>query len=252
MTSIESGDHFEMGRVVSRTFGVLGANLLPFLLLGALSAAPRALMLGGERLYVADPTLAGLLSWPIMILAALIGCVFQAAIMRKAYQSFVGKESSLGDMLGTGLQAMFPLFLLSICVGFMGFLATLLFLIPGLILITRWSVAGPALVVQKLSPFEAMGRSADLTKGRRWAIFGLLLAYIIALAAIEIALVAVSGASLGAFATTMNNNLYALLVLPLLNAFTVPIAAAGTTSIYYELRATRGGFGADDTAAVFA
>ncbi len=251
MTSIPTGGRFDMGRVVSRTFGVLGANLLPFLLLGAAGAAPRALMLWATRTYITDPSVAGVLTLPITIVAALAGCLVQAAITRKAYQSFSGKDSSFGDMLGTGVQALFPLFLMSICVGFMVGLSTLAFIVPGFILATRWAAAGPALIVQKLSPFEAMGRSADLTKGRRWPIFGLLIAYFLALAAIEIALVAVSGASLTTFSKTLNGGLYGLLVVPALNAITVPITAAGATSIYYELRATRDGFGADTTAAVF-
>src|SRR5258708_17090641 len=53
--------------------------------------------------------------------------------------------------------------------------ASMLFIVPGLILYMMWSVATPACVVERLGPFRSMARSRALTKGHRWKIFGLLL-----------------------------------------------------------------------------
>lgn len=58
---------------------------------------------------------------------------------------------------------------------FVVMLGFILFIVPGLILLTMWFVATPACVVEQLGPFKSMGRSAALTGGHRWKIFGLML-----------------------------------------------------------------------------
>ena len=251
MTSISSGGQFEMGRVVSRTFEVLGANLIPFFLLALLAVAPRAGLTWLSQTYVKDIEARNLVALPIGLVAAMVGCWVKGAIIFGAYQWFGEKRASVPAMLSAGLRSTLPLFFISICAGFMTGLAALALLVPGLMLATRWAVASPLQVVQRTGVFDSMGRSADLTKGRRWAIFGLVIAYVLAVVVIEIALAAVSGASLAAFATTLNSGIYATVLTPLMTAAILPISAVGLTSIYYELRATRDGFGADSTAEVF-
>ncbi len=251
MTTTTTGGQFEMGRVVSRTFEVLAANFVPFFLLALLAVAPRAGLTWLSQTYVKDSEATGLVALPIALVAAMAGSLVQGAIMRGSYQTLSGSKAALPDMLSVGLRSTLPLFFLSICVGFMVGLASLALLVPGLMLATRWSVASPVQVIQKPGVFESMGRSADLTKGRRWPIFGLLIAYFLAVIVIELVLAALSGASLSAFTTTMNSGLYATVITPLMTAAILPIGAVGVTAIYYELRATREGFGEDSTAEVF-
>jgi hypothetical protein len=50
-----------------------------------------------------------------------------------------------------------------------------LLVIPGLLLLVRWSLAGPALVVERIGTMQSMGRSAALTRGYFWPIFGALI-----------------------------------------------------------------------------
>jgi len=251
MTSTTTGGQFEMGRVVSRTFGVLGANFLPFYLFALLAVAPRAGLTWLSQTYLTDPETIRLVAIPIGLVASLVGCLFRGAIMQGSYAAFTGGKASLPDMLSAGLRSTFPLFFLSICVGFMAGLASLALLVPGLMLATRWAVSSPVRVVQRTGVFDSMGRSADLTKGRRWPIFGLMVVYLLAIVVIEVALVAVSGASMAAFTTTLNSGRFATVFMPLLTAAVLPIGAVGVTSIYFELRAARDGLGADSTAEVF-
>ena len=251
MTNTTTSGQFDMGRVVSRTFAVLGANFVPFFALALLAVAPRAGLTWLSQTYVKDPEATRLVVLPISLVAAMAGTLIQGAIMRGSFEAFSGGKASLPVMLSAGLRSTLPLFFLSICVGFMVGLASLALIVPGLMLATRWSVAGPVQVVQRTGIFDAMGRSADLTKGRRWSIFGLLIAYFLAILVIEMVLVAISGASLAAFTTTLNSGLFATVITPLLSAAILPIGAVGVTAIYYELRATRDGFGADNTAEVF-
>jgi uncharacterized membrane protein len=52
-------------------------------------------------------------------------------------------------------------------------LGFILLIVPGFILFAMWFVATPPCVVEQLGPFRSLGRSAQLTKGHRWKVFGL-------------------------------------------------------------------------------
>jgi hypothetical protein len=43
------------------------------------------------------------------------------------------------------------------------------------VLFVRWSIALPACVIEGLGPVDSLGRSARLTKGHRWKIFGIVI-----------------------------------------------------------------------------
>jgi hypothetical protein len=63
----------------------------------------------------------------------------------------------------------------------------ILLVAPGLVLLTRWSVAGPALIAERRGVRGSLERSAKLTEGRRWLILGLLLGYVICSWLVQIA-----------------------------------------------------------------
>ena len=51
----------------------------------------------------------------------------------------------------------------------------LLLLVPGLILLTIWSVIAPVIVVEHSGVIDAFGRSRALVKGNGWQVFGVIL-----------------------------------------------------------------------------
>jgi hypothetical protein len=55
----------------------------------------------------------------------------------------------------------------------------ILLVVPGLILMARWSIAIQTCVGEGLAPFVALRRSAQLTKGHRWKIVGVLMMFVI-------------------------------------------------------------------------
>jgi hypothetical protein len=239
-----------MGRVVSRTSEVFRANLVPFLLLGLAGAAPPAALTWVAHNNV-DPDVERLLALPIALVTALSGCAVHAVVIQKSYQSFIGETASFAETLGQAMASVFPLFLLSICLGFMTVLGSLLLLIPGLMLIARWSVAGPTLMVEQVGVFESMGRSAELTRGRRWPVFGLLFAYALVVVVIELFVWAVTGASTGSFGADTNSGPLATIGDFLVTAVTQPLSAAGATAIYLELRGPSQGAGSGELASIF-
>src|SRR5580704_6101991 len=90
-------------------------------------------------------------------------------------------------MIGVGLAYIALMWILGLVLG--RFVAVLSFLIfvPIFMLGVLWSVVVPACLVEGLGPIESMARSADLTKGYRWKVTGIMLLLgLIALAAVII------------------------------------------------------------------
>lgn len=178
----ESG--MSIGRVFQRAFSTIGHNPLVVLGIAALiGAIPSVLMnytmyslTGGEPKAMAEHLRAfwgaSLFSW---VLAVVVGAIVQGALTRAVAAEYVGQRASFGDCISTALRVLVPLmvvgFLFGLAIG-----AGLIFLVvPGIILMLMWSVAGPAVVVDRAGIGEAFSRSAELTKGFRWKIFALFL-----------------------------------------------------------------------------
>src|SRR5262245_40398961 len=85
------------------------------------------------------------------------------------------RDQTMGDLFSSASPAIVPLIafgiLFSIGVG-IGFL---LLIIPGLFLLTMWSVGAPAIVIEDEGPIGAFGRSWKLVSGSGWTVFGILL-----------------------------------------------------------------------------
>ena len=79
----------------------------------------------------------------------------------------------LDDLEMTGsLRSRFPAFFFLGIASTIGILFGLVFLVvPGLILIARWSIAGPVLLAQDVGVFTALRRSWFFTAGCSWSIF---------------------------------------------------------------------------------
>ena len=82
-----------------------------------------------------------------------------------------GRKPSLNESLSQSLHVYFPLLLLSLLLGVVIGLGLLLLIIPGLVLITMFWVAAPALVVERRGILESIRRSRELTAGHRWSVF---------------------------------------------------------------------------------
>jgi hypothetical protein len=131
-------------------------------------------------------------------------------------QTFSRAQEHLGRLIGAGLLAG-----LAIAVGL------LLFIVPGLYLMTIWSVIIPVIVLERAAVMDSFGRSRELVSGNGWnAFFVILLSFLILLgAAIVIGILTfwLSGA-LGAFLRNVISN-----------TITAPFVALAWTVMYYRL-----------------
>ena len=258
---------FDLGRVAQRTFASIGRNFGVFALLALLLSGIPALLTGlllslaggghaGQSTGgVTDPTTLAVIGVSVIGFVYLVGAIasfiLQAAIIYGTIADLNGRRAQFGECLSMGLRNWFWLFLLAIVLIIAEAFGYILFIVPGLMLAVAWMVAVPAQVVEHTGVFGALSRSAELTRGHRWAIFGLLVIYFIASLVLQGSIIGIIAALAISLSPNMSQTATQLVAQPLLNVTTSLIGAAGVASIYYELRSSREGIGPEALAAVF-
>ena len=156
----------ETARIIARHFGLLLAVSL--LLVGL----PR--IVGAAVVRSAITTSAP--GWAFLpgALTFVGGIFLQGAVVRIAVDSANERRPTLQDGLGAAFRAFFPLMVVGMLWAIGISLATLLLFLPGAILLCRWVVVTSVTVVERPGIFASFGRSAELTKGVLWRIFGLI------------------------------------------------------------------------------
>lgn len=143
------------------------------------------------------------------------------------------RDHSIGDLLDATWPVVLPLIGVGILSGIAIGIGFLLFVIPGLILLTIWAVIAPAIVVEHRGVIESFGRSRELVRGNGWQVFGVILVVFL------IAFVAslILGAIGAGISDTFGMRVFASLVAETLTA---PISALSAATIYFGLLAVRG------------
>ncbi len=186
---------------------------------------------------IAGSIIAGLLQGVAIALAV-------AACFRVISSAYLGEEAAAGPSLRYGLSRVLALIVayivLSICLG----ISFIVLVIPFIFLSVKWSVTFAAIVSERAGPFQAMGRSWELTRGHWWRTFGTLL--VLALISFVLYLLVIAGLG-GLIATNedMSQLTYAVLSTALtviLLAILYPLVASIITVIYYDLRVRNEGF----------
>src|SRR5882672_2304710 len=167
---------FRVGSVLTRTAKILSQHFLIFFLIGVVAILPSLLIGYGGGSVGANPTGQGAVLLIVGgVLSFVLGMISQAVMVHAAFQAMRMRPVSLGESMKVGLSRVFAVILLALLMGILGGLAALLLIVPGLIVMTMWFVSTPACVVERTGPWTSMKRSAALTKGHRWKVFGLLL-----------------------------------------------------------------------------
>lgn len=242
-TTAAGARRFRIGRVLGDSFRVLGANLLPFLTLTLLLIAPVyvALGLGGDSTALVAPDSG--LDFLALIVEMMLSFVAEAALVYGTFRQLQGRRGSFGDTVATGLRNVLPVVLVSLAVGLLALLGLAVLVIPGLIVMTVYAAAVPAAVVEHLGVGASLNRSATLTKGCRWRVFGVLLVTIF----LQIGLEMVIELALD----FQGNPIASLVVAWLLSGAISALYAVLATVIYHELRHVKEGSELDEIAAVF-
>lgn len=260
MATVTFDARLDIGRVISRMFSAIGANLLAFLMIATLLAGiPAVLVTTGTAylvlLMLESPDYSPLIPFlpmAINLLAAVPAYILIGAVTHGSLVFFNGGRATFGESLGTGLRSAIPLvglgFVSSVAMGF----AFILLVIPGLLVATRWAVAAPAMVAESKGVFGSLERSKDLTEGSRWRVFALIAIYgvvsILVGMAASLPLGALGGGSLNWTGGISPVAMAITFVSAVLNSV---IASAGSASLYFELRTIKEGASSAELAAIF-
>ncbi|HEX7944391.1 MAG TPA: hypothetical protein VF495_06975 [Phenylobacterium sp.] len=253
-------DRFDIARVIQQTFGVLGRNIATFSILGVvLCGIPTAIvafvaagmtkgLLDGAQTqtFTFSPAMSAIggMSW----LATLITtAILQGALIHATVQDLNGQPQSVGDSLATGLRNFLPLICVTILFAIAFVFGLVLLVVPGVMIACAWCVAAPSLVADRTGIIGAFSRSAELTRGNRWQIFGLLVIVFVVEWLISIIFNAITGtSSIGMSGNPLEAAKHALS--PLVLALGVirqtvgaVIGATAAAVIYVELRRAREG-----------
>jgi hypothetical protein len=165
---------FKLFRALGLAFRAWFRNFVPFTLLMAAVYAPVILWLTTVNPGTAatdDEFVSMAFSRPLYALMALTTLV-APLITYRVVQDLNGIKVSMLTSMKYGVRGILPGVFLAVILNLVG-------LIPGVggiasaIITCILFVATPAAVAEKLGPFDAFQRSAELTRGRRWGIFGL-------------------------------------------------------------------------------
>lgn len=230
-----------VGDAFSRSFEIFSRHFGAFLVLALVSNLPVFLYLFALTQGIGtgnQGTAAGISAF-LSMLGSLIanGAILYGVVQRLRNQPF-----TVGRCLSIGLGALLPILGVSITVGVLTMLGTILLIVPGIMVFCAYYVAVPACVVERPGVFASLSRSGFLTKGQRWKIFGILVVVVVASAVVQY----IAGAVLGQM------GLYAAVFGPL--ALTSIVSAFGAVLngvVYYQLRVAKDGVDIEQIARVF-
>lgn len=211
-----------VGNIINETFSIYGQNFLP--LIGS------ALVV-----FVVVGIITGLLQssggWVLGVIAAIVGLAGRAL-----YTGFVVKlvedvrdgrrDQTIGDLFSSAAPAILPLIAFGILFGIGVAIGLVLIIVPGLILLTFWSVGAPAIVAEGAGPIEAFGRSWQLVRGNAWSVFGTLVVVLLIVIAIGVVLAVIAN-PIGDGALVVANVIS--------GAITAPIFALAVTVMFFDL-----------------
>ncbi|HWD10341.1 MAG TPA: hypothetical protein VG366_00745 [Solirubrobacteraceae bacterium] len=138
------------------------------------------------------------------------------------------RDASPGQLLRAVAPVIWPLIGVAFAAALGVLVGFVLLVLPGLILLTVWSVAAPVVVLERPPGLQALRRSRELVRGHGWQVFGVILLLDLLLG------IGAGGLDLAADSAGTGVGLVVRVVLGVLTA---PFAALAAAVLYFELRA---------------
>jgi hypothetical protein len=138
------------------------------------------------------------------------------------------RDATVAQLLGAVTPVFGRLILVGLVAGVgivIGFIAIV---VPGLILITIWSVIAPVVVLERPPGLGALKRSRNLVRGNGWPVFGVIVVLVVGVNVVA-DLIEVLGDSAGTGA--------GIVVTVVVQILTAPLAALAASVLYFELLA---------------
>lgn len=244
----------QLGSILKRTFQVVSGNFPSLAAIAVTVFSPIFLLLAWLTWLSPSATRRGLeaddpLVATVVIFVALLGAFLSqlqaGAFTYAVFESLRGKSQRgrplpVARSLRVAASRLVRMVLAGILAGLAIAGATLLLIIPGLIVALGLCIVIPVVVVEKFGVVDSIKRSWELTHGYKAQIYGLAMLWAFIVVPIQLA---IRYLELG-----VASSLWVGQTVNLLLSF---FSATMVTILYHDLRAIKDGLGADDLVAVF-
>lgn len=174
---------------------------------------------------------AGVLGALASVVVAIAGIfLLQGALVEAVADVRDGRaDLSLTETFGRVVPKLGAIVVAGILAGIAIAIGFVLIIVPGLYLLTIWSVVVPVIVLESTGAFDSFGRSRALVRGYGWTVFGVIvITFLINLAAKIVISIVLAG---------LSNDLRSYLSDVVANTFIAPFIAATLTCMYFRLHA---------------
>jgi len=168
-------------------------------------------------------------------------------------EQLAGRKPPLAESLARGWSKVGPLFAAAFLAGIMIISGAVLFVIPGIFLAVRWAVLSPVVVAE--GGEDPAERSAQLTAGHGWAIFGVMVLGVVSTITLQAVarlflLRVLPLAVLGGLKSWIHVTVRLVAdIIP--DALTLSFSAVLYSVIYYQLRSEKEGIDIEQLTSVF-
>ena len=176
-----------------------------------------------------DSVAAGLLWGGISAIVGIVGFFLgQGGLVQRACDLREGRaDRSVGETYRAVLPRLPALVAAGVVAAILITIGLILLIVPGLILLTIWSMLGAVIVLERTPAAQSFGRSRELVRGHGWTVFGLIV--------LTFLLIAVASAVIRLLFAPLTGFLEAYLGALVAHSLTVPFAAAVLTTAYFRL-----------------
>jgi hypothetical protein len=173
-----------------------------------------------------------LLGWFGALLGAVVGIIgvfwLQGALVEAVADIRDGRaDLTMGQTFGRAQQHIGTLAIAGILAGLAVAVGLLLLIVPGLYLLTIWSVLIPVIVLERRRVMEAFGRSRELVSGNGWNAFGVIVLCFLIVIGVSIVVRILTfwlGGDFGEYVRSV-----------LSNTIAIPFLALALTNMYFRL-----------------
>jgi len=212
----------DIGSVISRTFRIYADQAA--VLLPAAAVVFVAIGIIAALLVVIAPVL-GIIAFVVILIGTTLYTGMVVELVADVQDG--RRDATVGQLLQAATPVIGQLILVGIIAGIGILIGFILIIIPGLILITIWSVAAPVVVLERPGAFKALGRSRELVRGNGWQVFGVIVVLVIGVrivAGIIEAIGDAGGTGVG------------IVVRVIVEILLAPLSALAASVLYFELR----------------
>ena len=140
-------------------------------------------------------------------------------------------DLSIGETFTRARPYILTLLLAAILAGLGIAFGLLLLVVPGLVLLTWWSLIVPVIVLERAGVMQSFGRSRELVRGNGWNVFGVIV--------LTLVIAVVAGALVSAAVVWLPEELEQYVGNVVSSSLVIPFVATAWTAMYFRLAGER-------------